>query len=295
MKTKKLSNAFIVIGIVIGITATYSIFLLKKEESREPIIFTGEIGLLAEMDIDDLISEADIIVLGKFEAIPSSQWNTPNGQLPFLATSRTIWDEGLFIYTEQFFQASEILKKDPQGHVILVRTFGGQVGEDIMTPGNSNEVAYEAEQAYLLFLSYYPDRLKDSTPGYFVATGSYQGVYEIIDGKAISESGDIWIFEDLVTYIKESPLSAINIPDTPEVKEIIQRIETAYDIEAEAGYDFDLSKLPTVFVNDFRYKLDNEKIDFIRVATDNPSLEAAGYLEYKIAYYNWWHEGQILI
>jgi hypothetical protein len=86
--------------------------------------------------------------------------------------------------------------------------------------------------------------------------------------------------------IKQSK-STYNIPDTPEAKEIMRTVDKAYDIEAEAAYTFDLKKFPTVFINDPRFPVSPGTLKTIRQLTNNPSLESAGWLDYKIAYYSW--------
>lgn len=86
--------------------------------------------------------------------------------------------------------------------------------------------------------------------------------------------------------IRQSELR-YDIPDTPEAKEIMRTIENAYDIKAEAKYNFNLKKLPTVFINDPRFPLDEEHLETLRQLTYNPSLESAGWLDYEIAHYSW--------
>lgn len=81
--------------------------------------------------------------------------------------------------------------------------------------------------------------------------------------------------------------SAYKIPDTPEAKEIMRVIENAYDIEVEAGFTFDIKKFPEVFINDPRFPLDPATLETVKELTNNPSLETAGYLDYKIAFYSW--------
>src|SRR5574341_1019622 len=63
------------------------------------------------------------------------------------------------------------------------------------------------------------------------------------------------------TAISETPtvppsIYSDSIPKTPENQEIMRAIERAYDIEAKAAYTFDLSKFPTVFINDPRFNVD---------------------------------------
>jgi hypothetical protein len=85
----------------------------------------------------------------------------------------------------------------------------------------------------------------------------------------------------------DQPAIIDGIADTPESKEIMKVIEKAYDIEAEAAYTFDLKKFPTVFINDPRFDVIPATVETIRELTQNPSLESAGYLDYKMAYYGW--------
>jgi len=93
-------------------------------------------------------------------------------------------------------------------------------------------------------------------------------------------------FSDASTISKQ-PRSTYNIPDTPEAKEIMKRVKRAYDIEAEALYTFDLKNFSTVFINDPRFPVSPGTLNTIRELTDNPSLESAGWLDYKLAYYSW--------
>ena len=86
--------------------------------------------------------------------------------------------------------------------------------------------------------------------------------------------------------IKRSQLT-YNIPNTPEAKEIMKTIEKAYDIEVEAAYTFDIKKFPTVFINDPRFPVSPGTLEIIKDLTDNPSLESAGWLDYKVAFYSW--------
>jgi hypothetical protein len=275
-------------GLLISATVlVIACFSREQPPDRVPIIFTSASGSYEDLSLDDLIFRSNLIAIGTFHFIPPSQWNTPNGQLPAGATSETVWELDLFIYTEQVFSPTEILKADPLKREILVRSFGGQVGQDVMEV-SSSEPAYTTGQKYLLFLSYYPDRVADDTPGYYLDTG-YYGMYEIVNGRAISIH-DEWNLDELVTYIKESELSKVDVSDTPDTETVMHQIEIATTIEKAC--DFEFSKFPSVYANDIHYPVDDKKLEFIKTATDNPSLESAGYLDYKIAYHSWWLEGK---
>jgi hypothetical protein len=78
-----------------------------------------------------------------------------------------------------------------------------------------------------------------------------------------------------------------SIPNTPEVVEILQTIEWSYEIEADAAITFDLSKLPTVFINDPRFDVSPSTLEVVRQLTNNPFLKSAGWLDYKMAMYSW--------
>jgi len=86
--------------------------------------------------------------------------------------------------------------------------------------------------------------------------------------------------------IKRSELT-YSLPDSPEAKEVMKTIEKAYDIAAEAAHTFDLSKFSTVFINDPRFPVSPGTLETIRQLTDNPSLQSAGWLDYKTAYFSW--------
>lgn len=90
-----------------------------------------------------------------------------------------------------------------------------------------------------------------------------------------------------ISFISKRPPSTYYIPDTPEAKEVMKTVEKAYDIEADALYTFDLKKFPTVFINDPHYPVSDGTLETIRELTNNPSLESAGWLDYKLAYYSW--------
>lgn len=91
----------------------------------------------------------------------------------------------------------------------------------------------------------------------------------------------------LLGFTQRSLKQSLVVPDSKEEKDVIRTVEKAYDIEAEAGYTFDLSKLSTVFINDPRFPLATSTLQTVRELTDNPNLESAGYLDYKMAYYAW--------
>jgi hypothetical protein len=85
-----------------------------------------------------------------------------------------------------------------------------------------------------------------------------------------------------------------NLPDSPEAKEVMKTIDKAYDIEAEAAHTFDLSKFSTVFINDPRFPVSPGTLDTVRELSNNPSLESAGLLDYKMTFYSWRRDAILL-
>jgi len=83
------------------------------------------------------------------------------------------------------------------------------------------------------------------------------------------------------------PITSEKMPDTPETKEVIKTVERSYDNEAEAGYTFDITKFSDVFINAPRFPVSAGTLETVRELTNNPSLESAGYLDYKLAFYSW--------
>lgn len=95
-----------------------------------------------------------------------------------------------------------------------------------------------------------------------------------------------------ISIIELVPLKKI-IPDTTEAKEIMKTVEKAYQIEAKAARNFDPRDFPTVFINDSRFPIYPVTLQVVREMTNNLSLESAGYLDYKLAFYSWWREGAL--
>jgi len=248
-------------------------------------------SLMPQMTLDDIIEESELIVIGKVRAIQSPQWRSANEKRLEDATAEEIFQAG-GLFTDSIISIAQILKGDNKASTILVRSFIGETEQVRWV--NDSEFSFERGKTYLLFLAENYGPSANVEPGSYISVNSYEGVYEIVDGKAISRS-DEWVLDELLSHIQTSLLSqpTVDIPDTPEAQEIMQRIETVYDIEAEASYLFDITKFLDVFINDPRYVVNPDALEFIRTATDNPSLETAGYLDYKVAYYDWWKEGTL--
>jgi hypothetical protein len=86
-----------------------------------------------------------------------------------------------------------------------------------------------------------------------------------------------------------TPMLEVNeeLPDTPEAQEIIRTIQKSGEIYSEALRTSDASKFPTVFVNDPRFPVSTGTLETVGRLTNNPSLQSAGWLDYKLAYFTW--------
>lgn len=78
-----------------------------------------------------------------------------------------------------------------------------------------------------------------------------------------------------------------SIPDIEEAKDIMDAVERSYDVEMDAVRSLDTSQLPTVFINDPRFNVDPYTLEVVRQLSNRPTLESAGWLDYKTAYYSW--------
>jgi hypothetical protein len=99
------------------------------------------------------------------------------------------------------------------------------------------------------------------------------------------EVDDLSVFTPTST-VENSP--TVEITPVEETKKIIEEaIRNAFEIEHEADITLNDEKFPEVFINDPRFLMDSHTLETVRRLTDNPTLESAGYLDYKLAYYGW--------
>lgn len=94
---------------------------------------------------------------------------------------------------------------------------------------------------------------------------------------------------------KHSEKAQEGIPQTQDARDIQEVIQKSYDLEGMAGRTFDTSSFKDVFINDPRFELDPSTVKFITDVTNEPIKDKYGYLDYKLAYFNWWKEGALKI
>jgi hypothetical protein len=189
-------NIFIAIIAVIGSAMLFAVVALNKNTS----ITLGSDALLLKYSTDDLIKKAELIVIGEAVTTLPSRWNAPDGSdLKNASPEEVARAHGLF--TDSLISINQILKGDIVKPVVRVRSFIGETEKVRWV--NESEPSFVIRRTYLLFLAKDTGATARVDPGDYISLGAYQGVYEIVGGKAIS-ADDEWVLEDLIAYIQSS-------------------------------------------------------------------------------------------
>jgi len=206
-------NLFLTIALIIIPVLAY--VWIQKNGKREPItndrrepITIVYHASYERLLLDDLIIRSDLIVIGNLKTIHASRWNTPDGNRPEGDPAQGI-KPGNLIFTDMDFNATQLIKGDTQQKKARIRSLGGIVDGDLMV---ADKIIPEMGKTYLLFLNL---NKRGSTaniiPGhYWITGGGWQGLYEIIDGRAISKV-DEWNLDELIVYIQNK----LSEPPTP--------------------------------------------------------------------------------
>lgn len=149
--------------------------------ARAPITIISD-GLPQALTLDDLIEQAELIVVGQVAQVAPARWNTADGSLSADITVENI-SADLTIYTDLGFESSTILAGTPPDQLVI-RIFSGQVGQDTQTTDGEQLVR---DQAYLLFLARDTGSTARIGPEHYVVFGAFQGVYEIDGGRAVAQ------------------------------------------------------------------------------------------------------------
>ncbi len=168
-----------------------------KEPNAEPVTF-GSSGTLRELTIDDLIQEAELIIIGRVEERLPSLWKNQRQGKPQDATADEIFvAEGLF--TDSIFAVTETIMGGGLPPTIRVRMFTGETEQ--VRWSSPTEPDYKVGSVYLLFLVADDGPTQIVNPGDYIAVNAIGGVYEIIDDNAVSVR-DEWNLDDLLEYIR---------------------------------------------------------------------------------------------
>lgn len=175
-------------------------FIIINNNNAEPIVITQSASL-RELTLDELIEESELIIIGEVKTSLPSRWKAPNGEAPKNVTARQIGEQRLSIFTDALILVIQTLKGSSTGPVLRIRSFTGEI--EHVSWINSSEPIYEKGQVYLLFLVKDDGPTQIVDPGDYISVNAIDGVYKIIDGKAVSID-DEWVLEDLITYIQNA-------------------------------------------------------------------------------------------
>jgi hypothetical protein len=284
---KKNKKYILLAGMVLSVLI-FTFLNLRKPDSVNIVLE----GVLPDGNIDDRIYRSEIIVIGEIKEVLPSKWNTLETVNNRSLTSRSdVRQLGFGIFTDVIVTPVRFLKGSaPEDSTLRIRSFAGQI-EHIRFI-NDLEPTYQEGQTYLFLLEQYRGAVENHIdPGFYLPIISGTGAFHIENGVAVSFD-DGWSLDELVAYIENSPWALMepNIPEGDETKGIITALERAYEITAKAGHDFNTSNLSSAFVNDSRFTLNPEKLEFTQHFTNNSTLASPGLLDYKLAFYHWWSE-----
>ena len=192
MKHKTPLSVFFILGLATLIT------LLAIAQGPPAVL--GSDTLIISFDVDEKIKEAELIVIGEVTTTLPSRWNGPDGGDPKNASPEDI-SRAHGLFTDSLVSINQILKGDVVKPVVRVRSFIGETQNVRWV--NRSEPSYVVGKTYLLFLAKDIGATAKIDIGDYVAVGAYQGVYEIVDGRAVS-ADDEWLLEDLIAYIEQS-------------------------------------------------------------------------------------------
>ena len=188
------------INIIIVVFGLVLLAMLFSIPAQNAPVTLGADGMVLKLSIDDKIKAAELIMIGEVKTTLPSRWMGGFGNDPKNASpEEVVRARGLF--TDSLISINQVLKGDTRIPVARVRAFTGQTRKVRWT--NDAEPSYVVGKTYLLFLKkdYGPTAKID--PGDYIAVGAFQGVYEIVDGKAISKD-DEWVLEELIAYIEDT-------------------------------------------------------------------------------------------
>jgi hypothetical protein len=198
-------NLFITFISIAGLTMLFFVIFKNTPATLESS------GLLPKFSIDDIVTRAELIVIGEVQNTLPSRWNGPNGRNdPKNASSEEIARAG-GLFTDSLISIRQILKGDIAGSVVRVRSFTGET--DKIRLINESEPSYVVKKVYLLFLVKDFGATTKVDHGDYIAVGAIQGAYEIVDGKAISRT-DEWDIDELIAYV-QNKLAEADATATP--------------------------------------------------------------------------------
>ena len=138
--------------------------------------------------------------MGEVKSTLPSHWLAPEGKDSTKASPEDVFKSG-GLFTNSVISINQLLKGDYEKPNFHVRAFVGEIEQVRWV--NTTQPSYIPGHKYLLFLKNDTGPTARIEPGHFMSINSAYGVYEIVDGKAISMD-DEWVFEDLIAYIQNA-------------------------------------------------------------------------------------------
>ncbi|MFZ2500230.1 hypothetical protein [Methanosarcina sp.] len=170
-----------------------------SNNTDEPINITVSSSVL-KCTHADLNNDSDIIVIGTVKEILPSKWNTIDGEKPKKENTKP--DQDSFIYTDIIISVDEYLKNPLSSKEVIVRTYGGKVGNDSIK--FDLEAEFKPDERVLLYLSKDTSPMANDDSKHFFVYGSMQGKFTLTDdGKAIRPDENTTL-EELLSTIKDS-------------------------------------------------------------------------------------------
>ncbi|MFZ2489074.1 MAG: hypothetical protein WAZ19_13260 [Anaerolineae bacterium] len=99
------------------------------------------------------------------------------------------------------------------------------------------------------------------------------------------------LFVIRATQVRSDP----GVPDSDEAMEIMATMDRAYQVIASASQTFDISELPSVFVNTSDYTLTARQMEKVAEIVGQAEASSAGYLTVMQAQYVAWGQGARLL
>ncbi len=172
-------------------------------------VLLGQASLIA-MDLDDLVSAAELIVLGQVETVYPSRWNTSDGQLPEGMTLANIDFSVYPLFTDHEVRVLQVLKGHPEQDHVRVRTFGGEyegIGF-VYFPS----IVLEQGQTYLFLLGRCPEcSTGHIIPEHYICWE----VFTLSDNQAIPQRRPLeyeFSLDDLIEYIRTTAVFRLRMP-----------------------------------------------------------------------------------
>lgn len=103
------------------------------------------------------------------------------------------------------------------------------------------------------------------------------------------ESQEHMLSGEVTTTITVTPTILVNTDN----EFVIQTLEKACEIEEQAIWTFETKDFATVFVNDPRFPVPPDTLSFVQSIMNDTSITDVGYLDYRLAYFQWRKEGAL--